>query len=160
MLRTSLRRLGLAVLGAVVAVPLATATPAAADEVTVLPGCWGAATAIYCDVKVEYTLPYDVDTYTTTVPVCAGTCTDVPVTLVSATPQESPQVCLSYENRAGAVVYRHCQPLTPPTIDPDPWVDFARELLSRYRVSRCGDGFRVYDTQGGYDVIDACFVIS
>lgn len=74
---------------------------AQAESVTV-PGCWGATTsAIVCNPTVTYTVPVGVTTYETVVPVCAGTCVDVPVTLVTTTPGQPLSTCVSWTDRAG-----------------------------------------------------------
>lgn len=127
---------------AAAALVAATAAPAAATEVTV-PGCYGAV-VVACDITIEVGLPVGVETYQTEVPVCAGTCTDVPVTLVRTTSGDPTQVCVSYENRSGAEVFRNCGP---------------GDVQSPYEVGRCGTGNRgvyVYDTQNGYYLVDLC----
>jgi len=72
------------------------AAPASAD-VTV-PGCFGAV-VVYCDPTVA--TGYDVETYDTTVPVCAGTCVDVPVKFVRVTGSGSSLVCVTLTPRGG-----------------------------------------------------------
>ncbi|HEX8003303.1 MAG TPA: hypothetical protein VF519_11475 [Mycobacteriales bacterium] len=84
-----------------------------AAQATTVPGCFGAV-VVACDPTVTVTLPGAYYTYDTTIPVCAGPCVDVPVTLVGTQGDPTPgSVCVSYENRAGSVVYRRCQPLDP-----------------------------------------------
>ena len=89
-------------LAALLALPLAatvgTAT-AAAEEITV-PGCYGVSVVV-CDPTVQYGA--GVETYTTVIPVCAGTCEDVRVTLVRPAAGEPLSLCVSYEDRLGAV---------------------------------------------------------
>lgn len=97
---------------------LALPVTAHADGVTV-PGCFGAASAIICDPTVEYVLPLDVTTYQTSVPVCAGSCYDIPVTLVRSNPVTNPHVCFSYADRSGNVTST-CQPLAAPSVQAHP----------------------------------------
>lgn len=101
------------------AAPLALATlaaPAQAEDLLLLPGCYGAGSAIYCDVTV--TVPVPVETYSTTIPVCAGTCTDVPVTLVRRDTNEEIVICATWTNRAGYPSGVCTTSLDPQPIDP------------------------------------------
>ena len=74
------------------------ATPAHADDVT-LSGCWGAG-VIVCDVSVEYGELPGIERYTTTVPVCAGSCTYVPVTLYRLDDLDGSlgPICVTYQS--------------------------------------------------------------
>jgi hypothetical protein len=81
-------------------IPIAFATGAGTAGATTVPGCYGASTAIVCNPSADVGLPYGVETYEMTVPVCAGTCQDVPVTLVRTKPGQSYLVCTSYEDAA------------------------------------------------------------
>lgn len=84
-----------------VAVPVVLgAVPAYAEDVTV-PGCYGAGDAIVCNLTVTYTGVPGVEFYSETVPVCAGTCYDVPVTFVRADFSEAFRVCASWTDGAG-----------------------------------------------------------
>ena len=95
-----LRMLARGTLAAAVLVTVPLAGTASAD-VTV-PGCYGAATVVYCDPTVTATVPYTVESYETTVPVCAGTCYDVPVTLLSLEQTGAPlAVCATRYSQAG-----------------------------------------------------------
>lgn len=73
-----------------------------AQTVTV-PGCYGGGTnaTIVCNLTITVGVPADVETYDTTVPVCLGTCQQVPVTLVRTAPGDPLLVCYSYTNGAG-----------------------------------------------------------
>ena len=86
------------------ATPVLAATVAGtahAGSVTI-PGCYGATSnGIVCNPTVSYGVPLGVDTYEETIPVCAGTCVDVPVTLVRTAPGEPLLVCASWTDRAG-----------------------------------------------------------
>ena len=89
-----------------VALPLAatigTGTASANHSVTV-PGCYGAGTSgtVICNLTVTVGVPVGAETYQTTVPVCAGTCQQVPVTLARTTPGEPTRVCYSYNTLGG-----------------------------------------------------------
>jgi hypothetical protein len=78
----------------------ALAVPASAGSKTI-PGCYGASSVIVCDPTVSWGVPVGVETYETTVPVCAGTCQDVPVTLVRRTSGEPLAVCATWTDRNG-----------------------------------------------------------
>jgi hypothetical protein len=88
------------------AAPLALAATAGAAHATsvTVPGCYGASTAIFCNVTVTVGVPAGVETYTTTIPVCVGTCQDVPLTLVRTTSGDPLQVCVSYTTYSGSYV--------------------------------------------------------
>lgn len=74
---------------------------AEAVDVTV-PGCYGAASAVVCDATLSLPLPYTVETYETTIPVCAGTCRDVEVTLVRlVSTGDQLVVCATWQDRYG-----------------------------------------------------------
>lgn len=105
----ALTRLALA---ATLPVAALTAMPA---QATTVPGCYGAVVLI-CDVTVTVTLPGLVETYSDEVPVCAGACYDIPVTLVRSAPGAPGSICVSYENRDGEVVFNNCRAIVVPTI--------------------------------------------
>lgn len=91
-----------------VAAPLALAGltgSASAGSITV-PGCYGAESAIVCDPTVSWGVPAGVEVYEETVEVCAGTCRDVPVTLVRTTAGDPLAVCVSYVSRSGVPTSR------------------------------------------------------
>ena len=116
------------VLTLAVALPLAIGAvsgSAHAEEIAKLPGCWGGVTpaAIVCNLTITAGVPYDVETYQTSVPVCAGTCQNVPVTLARTKPGEPLSVCYSYTNGAGVPV-SNCVDQN----DVNPLVDTAIEL--------------------------------
>lgn len=102
---------------------LTTAVPTSAQAVDVtIPGCYGASTAVYCDITLSIPAPYTVETYNTTVPVCAGTCTDVPVTLVRLkSTGDDLAICVTWENRsgypAGGVCTNSLDPIDPIDLD-------------------------------------------
>ncbi|HEX8003314.1 MAG TPA: hypothetical protein VF519_11530 [Mycobacteriales bacterium] len=77
------------------AVPLLVAAPASAEPI--VDGCWGAASATYCDPSLRIT-PLRGDPSPT--PVCAGTCTYVGVPTVEPV-QDSYQVCIDYYTPSG-----------------------------------------------------------
>lgn len=79
-------------------------TAHATESINLLPGCYGAGAAVICDVTVTAGVPAGVGTYQTTVPVCAGTCTYVPVTLVTVTGGDPLLLCVSYHTLTGPVV--------------------------------------------------------
>ena len=79
----------------VLAAPLAFAPAASAEPI--IEGCWGAASASYCDPTLRVT-PIQGDPSPT--PVCAGTCTYVGVPTVEPV-QERYEVCLDYTTPAG-----------------------------------------------------------
>lgn len=125
------------------------ASSSSATEQTV-PGCFGAATAIVCDVTVEVTSPVAVGTTEILVPVCVGTCTDVPVTVVEADVDWPGEICVSYSNRNGVEQQRICRPIEPqpvptvtvpplprptvpplPTVNPSPVVSTASRAASQ-----------------------------
>ncbi|HEX8003311.1 MAG TPA: hypothetical protein VF519_11515 [Mycobacteriales bacterium] len=76
------------------AAPLAFATPAKADPI--VEGCWGVGVVV-CDPSLRLTL---VETGSTQVPVCAGTCryVTVPTVREGGYPQ---QACVDYRTTAG-----------------------------------------------------------
>ena len=77
-------------LGALVALAMmGAAAPAQADPL--LPGCYGAASVIVCDVSVG------AETYETSFEVCAGSCQNVEITLVRTTDGG----CVRYSERNG-----------------------------------------------------------
>jgi hypothetical protein len=114
-LRTMLRRLAVATTLAATALGGTTlaAAPASAGEIP-LPGCYGAGANIYCEPTVEFALPYSVGTTDATIPVCLDTCTDVPVTFPTVTPDATAHVCLNADDRNGVQNLHVCQPL--PTV--------------------------------------------
>ena len=89
------------------------AAPAQAESVTV-PGCFGAVVLV-CQPTVTVQSPAVVGTYELTVPVCAGSCYDVPVTMVSAGVSGTASVCVSYESREG-VPWQYCVTRAVPPI--------------------------------------------
>lgn len=117
------------------ALPLAAlvGTPAAhADDVTV-PGCYGVSVVV-CDPTVSYGLPVGVETYQTEIPVCAGSCQYVRVTLVRTAAGEPFQVCASYESLSGSVTSR-CATV-PDTADlVQDVLDIVRNLLEDVDVN-------------------------
>lgn len=155
-MRRSLFRACTVAAGALLCSPV---TAAAADPT--LPGCYGAATAIVCNVTVDVRLPYAVGTTQTTVPVCAGTCTDVPVTLVQATATWPGEVCVSYTDRSGTQQSRTCRTLNQPTVpDTSGLVAEVVSLLTRYELRGCGPfdtGFYVYDNEQNRPLANTCF---
>jgi hypothetical protein len=92
------------------------AAPAEATTKTVS-GCFGVV-VIYCDPTVEYVLPFAVGTTTTTIPVCAGTCTDVPVPVPTVDTVGSPRVCVTAHDRNGAQNLNTCAPIATPRLVP------------------------------------------
>lgn len=99
--RTIAARLAVVAATAPLAVGLAAGT-ASAETITLFEGCYGASSVIVCDGELSYTLPYDVESYQTTVPVCAGTCTNVPVTLFRTVSTGQPlALCFSRTSHAG-----------------------------------------------------------
>lgn len=112
--------------------------PASAGEVTV-PGCFGAV-IIYCNPTLEYYLPYSVTTSPSTVPVCAGTCVDVPVPVPSVTSHGDARVCVTARDRNGNTNLNTCTPIAAP-----------RAL----RCSSPATGYYVVDGNGNM-VLDAC----
>lgn len=97
----------------------ALAAPAQADPVT-LEGCFGVAVVV-CDPTVTVTAPTTVGTYEYTVPVCAGSCYDVPVTMVSGGVAGTASLCVSYETRAG-VPWQYCITRALPVIPDYPGI--------------------------------------
>ena len=69
---------------------------------TTIPGCYGAGVVV-CNLTISIGAPIGVGTYQTTIPVCAGTCRDVPVTLVGTTPGEPARACYRYSDYYGNV---------------------------------------------------------
>lgn len=101
------------VLALAAALPLAagltaglTTGTALASHTVDLPGCYGAGTnqTVICNVKVTVGVPVGAETYQTTVPVCVGSCQQVPVTLVRTTAGEPATVCYSYNQLGGPTV--------------------------------------------------------
>ncbi|HEV2889674.1 MAG TPA: hypothetical protein VGX28_04805 [Frankiaceae bacterium] len=82
-------------LALLLAVPFAFAPAASAKPI--VSGCWGAASASYCDPELRVT-PVKGDPSPT--PVCAGTCTYVGVPTVDPV-QDQYQVCLDYRTPQG-----------------------------------------------------------
>lgn len=115
------------------AAPLALTTlaaPAQASTGVTLPGCYGAGSAVYCDVTV--TIPVPVEVYETSVPVCAGTCTDVPVTLARLDRDEEIVICATWTNRAGYPSGVCTTSLDPQPIDPISLTQLREALASTY----------------------------
>lgn len=88
------------------ALPLAIvagAGPASAHDVDV-PGCYGGGSGqtTLCDVTVHAGTPYHVETYQTTVPLCAGSCQYVPVTMPWFAPGDGTEVCVSWLDGNGS----------------------------------------------------------
>src|SRR5688572_24845282 len=70
---------------------------ASAEEVTV-DGCYGAGTAVFCDVTVSYGEPVTVSTTRKPVPVCAGSCSTYYVPVPRAdTGGEPLTACVTWE---------------------------------------------------------------
>lgn len=88
----------LARLAVAAALPLAlsSVSGAAAEDVTV-DGCYGVA-VIVCDPTVHVSSPVKLQRYTMTVPVCAGTCTYVPVPMYRTVDGGSPYLCVTWES--------------------------------------------------------------
>ena len=93
-----------------IAVPLtlaAVAGSAQANHVgTTVPGCYGGGTnaTVVCNFTVSVGNPYATYKYTQQVPICAGTCSYVPVTLYGVTSTgEQLNVCYSYTNGSGTL---------------------------------------------------------
>ena len=84
------------------------AAPADATSVLV-PGCYGAADTIYCDITVKVELPLGVDTTNSTVPVCVVICVDVPVTAPVVT-LDNPNggICVTANDRNGNQNFNKC----------------------------------------------------
>jgi hypothetical protein len=151
--------------------------PAGASTVTV-PGCFGVG-VIVCDPTLDYELPYRVTTTHTTIPVCAGTCTEVPLDVPGVAAQPS-HVCVTTEDRAGNQTLNTCAPASTPrlircsgstgyyVVDGD-----GNELLNAcvdtvetpsLGLGRCTgyvgnlayNGYRVYDRNTGQTWIDGC----
>lgn len=114
------------------------AAPAQADPVTV-PGCFGVAVVV-CDPTVTITSPTTVGTYEITVPVCAGTCQDVPVTLVSASQPGTTSICLSYETREGAP-WQYCVTRAVPPVPDYPGIvtEFVEDFVDGRSVNEIVD---------------------
>jgi hypothetical protein len=115
------------------------AAPASATSKTVT-GCFGVV-VVYCDPTVEYVLPFTVGTTTTTVPVCAGTCTDVPVPVPTVSLVGGAHVCVTANDRNGSQNLNTCLPLAAP------------------RLASCyyGDtGYRVVDANDN-EILNACY---
>lgn len=111
-----------------VAVPLAVGLQAGAAQANhgvTVPGCYGAAFAVYCDVRITVGVPAGVGTYQTEIPVCAGTCVYVPVTWVTTTPGEPTSLCVSYRTLEGGY-YSSCYDAS--TVDP--WVQYVNDLIN------------------------------
>ncbi len=73
------------------------AGPSWAEDVTV-PGCYAGVSGqtTLCDPTVSYGTPYTVGTYQTQVPICAGSCTYVPMTWPWLAPGEGTKVCVTW----------------------------------------------------------------
>jgi hypothetical protein len=102
----------------------ATTGAAEAGTITLLRGCYGVEGTIVCDPTLTYGIPAGAETYQDTLHVCAGTCTDVPVTLVRTTSGDPLLVCVTYKNEAGTVTSRCADPTVV-----DPYVDLIVELV-------------------------------
>ena len=87
------------------ALPLvaAVATPAGARESVTVEGCYGAATAVFCDVTVSYGEPTSLRWTTVPVPVCAGSCQTYHVPMVGTNGAGEPLApCVEWEGPAGS----------------------------------------------------------
>jgi hypothetical protein len=73
-------------------VPLVLATGASHAD-PLLPGCWGAGSEIVCDVSAS-----GVGIDSDSVPVCAGTCTNVPVPSLDT----GSDICVTYTTQSGS----------------------------------------------------------
>lgn len=96
----------LATVAAAIGLVAAAAPGAAQAGTTTVPGCYGVGVVV-CDLTIRIGAPIGVESYQTTLPVCAGTCTYVPVTLVRTTAGEPTAACYSYKDLAGNV-YGEC----------------------------------------------------
>ncbi|HVF04234.1 MAG TPA: hypothetical protein VNA20_05285 [Frankiaceae bacterium] len=90
-------------------IPLLVGAAAGASHAgdTTVPGCYGAGFVV-CDLTITIGAPIGVETYNTTFPICAGTCVDVPLTMVGTTSGEPTEACYQYSDRNGNVVAREC----------------------------------------------------
>lgn len=124
---------------------LALSTPAQADPIEV-DGCYGVAVVV-CDPAIDVVLPVGLEPWSTTIPVCAGTCTDVPVDAYTVGTNDEPRVCVKTEDRNGNES-RSCVPL-------------GTGGLPEYFVGTCPNGesgLYVYDSNGN-TVVNACFYV-
>ena len=126
--------------------PFAFALPAQADPIEV-PGCYGVAVVV-CDPAIDIVLPVGLEPWSTTIPVCAGTCQDVPVNAYTVGTNSDPQACVKTEDRSGNES-RSCVPLS-------------LGALPNYRAVSCGSsdyvGRRIVD-ENGSTVVDACVYV-
>lgn len=181
-LRHTLARAATVLLALPFAFAIAASAPAQAEEVEV-PGCYGVSVVV-CDPAVEFVLPAGTRPWSTTIPVCAGTCQEVPVNAVTAELHEDPYVCIKTEDRNGNES-RTCRPIgvTPlppvgvPTVElcdngqtgvviynEDGSTLFRRcantDVLPTWYVGECSyygeSGYYVYD-ENGNTVVNGCF---
>lgn len=116
---------------------------ASASHGATVPGCYGAGTnqTVICNLTVSVGVPVGAETYQTTVPVCVGTCQQVPVTLARTTPGEPVVVCYSYNTLGGPTV-GNCYDVVGLA---NQWIDYVRGAVDNavdsvgelaYRVCR------------------------
>lgn len=92
----------LATVVAAVPLVLGSVTGSAQAGDTTIRGCYGVGVVV-CDLTITINAPIGVESYQTYIPVCAGTCTTVPVTFVRTTPGEPTQLCYRYSDFYGNV---------------------------------------------------------
>jgi hypothetical protein len=153
------------------------ATPAGATTETV-PGCYGVG-VIVCNPTVDAVLPYKVTTTQTTVPVCAGTCTDVTVDVPGVQSQPS-HVCVTAQDRVGNTTIDTCTPAGTPRLvkcygatgyyvedgngnellnaclDPSLVPALTTRRCSLYVGTTHVNSYQVYDTNSGQVWVDGC----
>lgn len=114
-----------------VAVPLAATlgAPAASADVTV-PGCYGVAVVV-CEPTVDVGLPAGIELYEENVPICAGSCQYVRVTLVRFGAGEPLHACVSYRSLSGTTTVR--------CADPDSVIPGVQETLDQLVTVDVGD---------------------
>jgi hypothetical protein len=153
------------------------AAPAGATTVTV-PGCYGVG-VIVCNPTLDAVLPYKVTSTATTIPVCAGTCTDVTVDVPGVASQPS-HVCVTAEDRVGNLVVDTCAPAGTPRLvkcygstgyyvedgngnelfnaclDPSLVPALATRRCTTYVGDTRVNSYQVYDTNSGEVWVDGC----
>lgn len=124
-MKRTLKRIAAVVVALPLAVGLSAGSANASHTVTV-PGCFGAGSPslVICNLTVKVGVPAGAETYQTTIPVCAGTCQNVPVTLVRTTAGEPTQVCYSYNTLGGPTVTTCYSPDTA-----GPWIDYVVQAV-------------------------------
>ncbi|HVF04235.1 MAG TPA: hypothetical protein VNA20_05290 [Frankiaceae bacterium] len=138
-MKRTLKRIAAVVVALPLAVGVAGGTANASHSVTV-PGCFGGGTSntVICNLTVTIGVPLGAETYQTTVPVCAGTCQNVPVTLVRTKPGEPAVVCYKYTRLNGTTVSA-CYDVDTT----DPWVELLGDLVQDL-LALAGDAVDTY----------------